>query len=95
MVPQVRLLLIKILQGGGSSNFTPTSLSDSLVNPSPQDEVVLEKNGLSITDVFIGNVQTKLARGVILFIDKNGTSRVTFREAIDMINELHPEHAFT
>lgn len=77
-----------------SSQVTPTSLSENLVTP--EDKVVYEKNGWSITDTFLCNTRIKLLRGARICLDEHGyRSSVTFRQAIDAIRHHHPEHAFS
>lgn len=54
---------------GSTSRGVDLSLypvENNLTPPRPNDKVVLEKYGLSITDVFIGNAQTKLYRSLSL-----------------------------
>ena len=73
-------------------------LAENLIAPGPRDQVVLQRDGLSITNTFITNVQTKLYRGVNMFITTSGglTHRgVTFSDAINSVNNNCPDHAFT
>ena len=83
--------------GQGSSHLTPSNLSDSLVTPSSEDRVVLEKHGYSITDTFILNVQTKLYRGVAIFIAQEDikTRGVSFADAIRSVNSSFPNCSFS
>jgi hypothetical protein len=72
-------------------------LKDNLITPTAKDEVVLEKGGFIITDAFVSNTQTKLYRGVSVFLEtKNRKNRtVNFSQAIQMVNQHYPEHAFS
>jgi len=83
--------------GQSSSNVTQTNLANTLITPSTNDQVVLEKHGISLTGVFISNVKTKLYEGIVICGRENAmqTRRITFSLAIKAINENYPQHAFT
>src|ERR1700712_709139 len=84
--------------GSSSNTVTPNDLKDNLISPSNNDKVVYiaEKSGLSITDVFIGNVQNKLYRGVSLCIENGVRNKkgITFAHAVKAINAHYPEYSF-
>lgn len=86
---------------GSTSRGVDLSLypvEENLTPPRPNDKVVLEKCGLSITDVFIGNAQTKLYRGLSIIAEQGSyplTKWVPFTQVMAAFNNRYPDHMFT
>ena len=81
--------------GDSSSNPSLNDLSTNLIPSSPGDKVVLKKHGLSITDTFITNVQTKLYRGMSNIIGTYGITAggISFLDAIYSVNTNYRNNA--